>query len=381
MNNSAQFEVNIDCLNNNINKLFNHFSDYKYKIADLRNNAFGMGIYVIKYIALNNFDYAFTTTLKDAIDLRKYSSDISILISKSVEEDYIYDAINNNVTLTVDSLDYLKLINSLELRDELKIHILINNGANLNGLNIDELISAIGIINENKYIKLEGIYTNITTYGIEDINYYQQITNFEKILANIDTSDLIIHANEPIMYHKKKDFINGVKFDVSMWGLVQNVNNTFSGTLKKKKIDSMFKSDSFEELNLDLDIVFAITAIVEKVIDVKKGSLVGRSYTATDDMKVAIINAGHKDGITKALKVVVVNQSICNVLTDDIDIMYISAPDNVEIGDKVYLISDYNNIDSVLQNLKTNRYYLLSILNTNLKRVYINQNNEEELYY
>ena len=87
------------------------------------------------------------------------------------------------------------------------------------------------------------------------------------------------------------------------------------------------------------------------------------------------------NGITKALKVVVVNQSICNVLTDDIDIMYISAPDNVEIGDKVYLISDYNNIDSVLQNLKTNRYYLLSILNTNLKRVYINQNNEEELYY
>ena len=117
------------------------------------------------------------------------------------------------------------------------------------------------------------------------------------------------------------------------------------------------------------------------VKDLPKDSLVGRNYIALEDINVAVIDAGHKDGITKALKVVVVNQEICDVLTDDIDTMYIKVSDDVSVGDKVYLISDFNNIDSVLVNLKTNRYYLLSILNTDLKRVYIMGDEEEELYY
>ena len=381
MNKSAQFEVNIDYLNNNIDKLFDYYKDYKYKIADLRSNAFGMGLYVVKHLADKDFDYIFTNTLKEAIEIRKYNQSIPILINKQVDLDYIYDAINNNVTITVDNYAYLEQLNSLTLKDDLKIHILVNNRANVIGLNENELYMASELIDDNKHLVLEGLYTNITTYGIDDNHYYEQLSVFRDNIKNIDTSKLIVHGNEPIMYHKKLDYFNGIKFDVSLWGLIQSYKTTFVSNRHRKKIESMYQENSFKELPLDLEVVFAITARIERIIEVPKDSLVGRNYIALEDINVAVIDAGHKDGITKALKVVVVNQEICDVLTDDIDTMYIKVSDDVSVGDKVYLISDFNNIDSVLVNLKTNRYYLLSILNTDLKRVYIMGDEEEELYY
>ncbi len=381
MNKSAQFEVNIDYLNNNIDKLFDYFKEYKYKIADLRSNAFGMGLYVVKHLAEKDFDYIFTNTLKEAIEIRKYNQSIPILINKQVDLDYIYDAINNNVTITVDNYAYLELLSSLALKDDLKIHILVNNRANVIGLNEDELYMAYDLINDNKHLVLEGLYTNVTTYGIDDNYYYEQLSTFRDNIKNIDTSKLIVHGNEPIMYHKKLDYFNGIKFDVSLWGLIQNFKTTFVSNRHRKKIENMYQENAFKELPLDLEVVFAITAKIDKIIEVPKDSLIGRNYVALEDINVAIIDAGHKDGITKALKVVVVNQEICDVLTDDIDTMYIKVSDDVSVGDKVYLISDFNNIDSVLVNLKTNRYYLLSILNTDLKRVYIMGDEEEELYY
>ena len=381
MNKSAQFEVNIDFLNNNIDKLFDYYKDYKYKIADLRSNAFGMGLYVVKHLAEKNFDYVFTNTLKEAIEVRKYNQSIPILINKRVDSEFIYDAINNNVTITIDSYGYLEQLNELDLKDDLKVHILINNNANVIGLNEDELYMAYELIKDNKHLVLEGLYTNITTYGIDDNHYYEQVSIFRQSISRINTEGLIIHGNEPIMYHKKLDYFNGIKFDVSLWGLIQNYKTTFISNHRRKKIESMYQENAFGELPFDLEVVFAITAKIERIISVPKDSLIGRNYIALDDINVAVIDAGHKDGITKALKVVVVNQEICDVLTDDIDTMYIKVSDDVSVGDKVYLISDFNNIDSVLLNLKTNRYYLLSILNTDLKRVYIMGDEEEELYY
>ena len=381
MNKSAQFEVNIDYLNNNIDKLFDYYKDYKYKIADLRSNAFGMGLYVVKHLAEKDFDYVFTNTLKEAIEVRKYNQSIPILINKRVDSEFIYDAINNNVTITIDSYGYLEQLNELDLKDDLKVHILVNNNANVIGLNEDELYMAYELIKDNKHLILEGLYTNITTYGIDDNHYYEQVSIFRQSISRINTEGLIVHGNEPIMYHKKLDYFNGIKFDVSLWGLIQNYKTTFISNHRRKKIESMYQENAFGELPLDLEVVFAITAIIERIITVPKDSLIGRNYIALDDINVAVIDAGHKDGITKALKVVVVNQEICDVLTDDIDTMYIKVSDDVSVGDKVYLISDFNNIDSVLLNLKTNRYYLLSILNTDLKRVYIMGDEEEELYY
>ena len=105
---------------------------------------------------------------------------------------------------------------------------------------------------------------------------------------------------------------------------------------------------------------------------VSKGDLIGRYFIAKEDMYIAIIPIGHKDGFTKAIEYVGINNYKRNILADDIDHLIVEADEMVKEKDKVYIINEERGIYDFFFLLKTNRYYLMSILNRNLKRVYIN---------
>lgn len=375
----AQLEINIEKLEKNINSLFQKLENYDYKFIDLRNNFFGLGCYLVNTFA-KYFNYGLATNLNEAIKIRKYNREFPILIREQIIGEKVYDAIYNNITLTASDLNYLQEISLLPLKDDLKIHLFIDNGSNLIGFKTnDEIKKAIEIINKNKHLILEGIYTEISTYGYEDNYYYEQMANFLKIIEPIQTKNLLVHINEPLMYHNKLDSINGIKLDLSVIGLLQNFANC--SNLKRKNLRKKYQNNAFKDLNLTLDLPWALTTDIKTISFVLKGTLIVRNYIAKDNMRVAILNIGHKDGITKALKVIVINNEICDILTDNIDEIVVKISDNISLDDKAYIISDYNNIDNVLANLKTNRYYLMSILNNDLKRVYIENNEEKEIEY
>ena len=378
--NKAHIEINIEVLKNNIDKLFKYYKSYAKKIIDISDNNFGLGIFLASIYEELKVDYLFTTSLNEAIKIRKYSHNIPILVKENIMGENIYDAINNNITITIKDLNYLQNISTLELKDDLKIHLFIDNGSNIYGLkSYEELKKAIEIINNHKHLLLEGIYTNFTTYGIDDEYYYTAMNNFLNIIEPLNSKDLIIHANEPLMYHEKIDRINGIKFDLAVLGLTQNFNNI--NKMKMRKLMKKYFPMAINFANMDLDLVFSLIAYIKDISFVYKNSLVGRNYVAREDMRVGVVNIGYKDGITKALKVVVVNDGIRDIITDNIDEVIIKLNDNDELEDKVYLVSEYNNIDNCLINLKTNRYYLMSILNNNLTRVYKFSDEEREINY
>ena len=110
---------------------------------------------------------------------------------------------------------------------------------------------------------------------------------------------------------------------------------------------------------------------------VKKGELVGRNYIAKDDIDVVLVPIGHKDGITKAIKYVGINGFKRDIIADEIDYIIVSGK-NIKIFDKVYIINEERQIYDFLTLLKTNRYYLMSVLNRNLTKVYINKEYKKE---
>ena len=57
-----------------------------------------------------------------------------------------------------------------------------------------DLKEAIKIIEETDHLLLEGIYTDLTTIGVEDEFYYQSINNFYQIISNYLDKDLLIHS-------------------------------------------------------------------------------------------------------------------------------------------------------------------------------------------
>lgn len=371
-------EIDLYKLKNNVKLLCESYNDYKYKVANLKDNAYGMGFKIVKTLIQNGINYILVGPLKDAIDIRRFNNDINIIVSYYIDIEQIYDAISNNLIITIPSLEYLKKITELNIRDDLKLQLLIDNGSNKMGLkNKLEVKEAINLIDDSEHLILDGIYTDLTSVGIEDDFYYKQVNNFYKIINDCLDKNIIIHLNEPIMYHQKLEYINGIRFDLSLIGIEENIEDNFITNMKIKNIQKRYNDLQFPDI--DLKLIFTITSEVMDIGKVKKGDLIGRNYIAKEDMDIAVIPIGHKDGITKAIKYVGINNYKRDIIADDIDHLIVTG-DDVKIHDKVYIVNEERGIYDFLTLLKTNRYYLMSVLNRNLRKKYINGESNGEDY-
>lgn len=371
-------EIDLYKLKNNVKLLCESYKDYKYKVANLKDNAYGMGFKIVKTLIQNGINYILVGPLKDAIDIRRFNNEINIIVGYYIDIEQIYDAISNNLIITIPSLEYLKKITELNIRDDLKLQLLIDNGSNKMGLkNKLEVKEAINLIDDSEHLILDGIYTDLTSVGIEDDFYYKQVNNFYKIINDCLDKNIIIHLNEPIMYHQKLEYINGIRFDLSLIGIEENIEDNFITNMKIKNIQKRYNDLQFPDI--DLKLIFTITSEVMDIGKVKKGDLIGRNYIAKEDMDIAVIPIGHKDGITKAIKYVGINNYKRDIIADDIDHLIVTG-DDVKIHDKVYIVNEERGIYDFLTLLKTNRYYLMSVLNRNLRKKYINGESNGEDY-
>lgn len=364
-------EIDLKKLKNNTKLLAKSYSDYKYKIVDLKDNAHGLGLKIINTMERYGINFCLVGSLKEALEIRKFNKNIPILASYYVTKDEVYDCINNDITITIFSKEYLDRLLNLKFKDSINVQILIDNGSNILGVNKkSDLEYIIKKIEETKNIKLTGIYTDLTSFGILDDYYYNQVNNFYKIIKPFINKDIMIHLNEPIMYHTKLKYVNGIRFDLSILGIEENIEDDFFTKVKIKNIEKKYGALEFP--NIDLELIFNITSEVMEIKKILKNTLVGRSFVAKEDMKVGVIPIGHKDGITKSIKFVGIDKYKREILADDIDKLFVKIDDDVKIKDKVYILNEERDVYDFLTNLHTNRYYLMSILNRNLTKKYIN---------
>lgn len=364
-------EIDLKKLKNNTKLLAKSYSDYKYKIVDLKDNAHGLGLKIINTMERYGINFCLVGSLKEALEIRKFNKNIPILASYYVTKDEVYDCINNDITITIFSKEYLDRLLNLKFKDSINVQILIDNGSNIIGVNKkSDLEYIIKKIEETKNIKLTGLYTDLTSFGISDDYYYNQVNNFYKIIKPFINKDIMIHLNEPIMYHTKLKYVNGIRFDLSILGIEENIEDDFFTKVKIKNIEKKYGALEFP--NIDLELIFNITSEVMEIKKVLKNTLVGRSFVAKEDMAVGVIPIGHKDGVTKSIKFVGIDKYKREILADDIDKLFVRIDDDVKIKDKVYILNEERDVYDFLTNLHTNRYYLMSILNRNLTKKYIN---------
>lgn len=364
-------EIDLKKLKNNTKLLSKSYSDYEYKIVDLKDNAHGMGLKIINTMERYGINFCLVGSLKEALEIRKFNKNIPILASYYVTKDEIFDCLNNDITITIFSKEYMEMLLSLKFKDTLNVQILIDNGSNILGIDsTSELEYIINKLSEVKNINVTGIYTDLTSFGIEDNYYYEQVNNFYKIVKPFINKDIMIHLNEPIMYHTKLSYINGIRFDISILGIEENIKDDFFTKAKIKNIEKKYGALEFP--NIDLELILNIKSEVMEIRKVNKGVLVGKSYVTKEDIYVAVIPIGHKDGITKAIKNVTINNKVYDVIADDIDKLFIKVDNFIKIKDKVIILNEDSDIYEFLNNLYTNRYYLMSILNRNLAKKYIN---------
>ena len=173
-------EINLKNLKHNVSEIIKKYNNYKYYIGVVKSDCYGHGIKCVPSIIKGGCNYLAVALLEEALAIRNFNKDIPILCLGNIKSDNLDICVKNNITITVNSLEYAKM---LKENTNLKVHIKLNTGMNRLGIsNIDELRDTIEIL-LNKGVNIEGIYTHIyeaSSFNNTDI----QVKKFKEMLNN-----------------------------------------------------------------------------------------------------------------------------------------------------------------------------------------------------
>ena len=349
---NTYLEINLKALEKNIKKLIRMCGDYDYHFGVVKADCYGQsGIKSIRAIIKGGCNYLAVATLDEALDIRK-KLDIPILCLGVVSSQYIETCVQNNITITVNSLEYLKEIIEEE-PEELKVHLKINTGMNRLGISDNkEVLEAVKLMKEND-IELEGIYTHIYDASNEK-RYLEQIKQFEKTLKGIDLDDIpIIHisASEAIANYEKPDFVNGCRFGIIMYGFAESEEIFLEGTAR-------------------------LVSEVVQIHELKPGDTVGYdgAFEVNEETKVAVVSIGYADGVIRKNtgRNVYINDKEYEIIGNIcMDMLFVKVDEDVQVHDEVEILRDNEHIKEVARYLDTIPYEVLCSIGKRVPRIYL----------
>lgn len=159
------------------------------------------------------FKYILVDNLNEGLLIRSLNSKIGIIV-KNIQEDYVYDAIVNNIAIVVDNKEF---INSLVLKDDLQIFWYLDVGENMLGI---KSIESLGPIHD-KHIKVKGIISEVFSGKNYDIKcqtflnakHDRNSTNFlidYKKGKNVNISNIYSLIKPSISILRAPDFVKSV---------------------------------------------------------------------------------------------------------------------------------------------------------------------------
>lgn len=381
--------IDSDILKNNINEIKDKYNNYEYYIGVVKNNAYNHGMYIINDLIAGGINYLAVSSLEEAINIRKYNLNIPILCLEPIELEYIYDAINNNVTITIENLSYLEELNTCKIEDVLKIHLKIDSGMSRLGFTAaKELNKAVEIINNNQKLFLEGIYSHFATSGINDKYWDIQVENFKKITKDINLNLIpIVHLGRSLtlVNHKKISFCNGIRLGIIMFGFAQSmkVGNFLQETYRNFLVKKHNISPTNRSNDLKLRTAFSLYSKVMSIRKIKAGEFVGynANYIAKEDCYIATLPIGYADGVTKTFKEVYIKNKRFEIIADTMDMIMIKVDKTIKIGDKVEIFGNNIKIKEVTARLGINAYHLFNQITNRVPRVHVKDGFEEEIKY
>ena len=382
-------EINLDNIENNVKNIIKKYNNYKYYIGMIKSNAYNHGYYIVDTLVKAGINYLAVSSLDEAIEIRKYNKKIPVLCTEIIDEDLIDIALKNNITLTIDNIDYLK-----KIKNKCKIHIKINSGMNRLGVNTkEELNNIYNYIQDNKNIYLEGIYTHFATPGVNDIYYDKQIDTFNDITTDIDLSKIdIVHLSSSfsLIAHPRIGYENAVRIGTIMFGYdisLDEYGSDFKSKLKKARDNYLINKNHISKVirgvKIDLKPAFKLKTNVMEIREVKQGELLGYGTNAvSENMKIAILPIGYDEGIGTNMQnryVLINGRTYRCVGHMCMCMMFIKIDDNVKLYDEVTIMGDDLTLGYMSRLKNTSIQETLITIGKSLPKVYIKNGKQDKI--
>ncbi|KRN97926.1 alanine racemase [Companilactobacillus kimchiensis] len=360
----AYVEVDLTKLKKNLQNELNAVPEGTKVFAVVKANAYGHGL--VK-VAKSEIEFGAAglcvATLDEGLEIRNSGVQAPILVLGIVPVEYAKVAARANISLTVGSLDWLKL--AVQLRTtNLKVHLGIDSGMGRIGFQKKaDLIEACNFLNEHKDAFIpEGLFTHFATADNPDENYFEkQVQRFKEMKSDLPTKFTYVHcANSATALWHQDLAINMVRYGIALYGL--NPSQTDITNLPYKLEPA---------LSLYSELVF--------VKQVKAGESIGygATYTSEKDEWIGTVPIGYADGWLRRMQgcdVLVNGQRCQSVGRVCMDQFMIRLPEELPVGTKVTLIgkdgADEITATDAAKYAGTINYEILCCLNERLPRVY-----------
>ncbi len=385
--NNTYLEINLDTLKNNVKSIIKKYNNYDYYFGVVKSDAYGHGSYVVNSLIEGGINYLAVSYLDEALEVRKYNQDIPLLCFVPIDLSDIDKVIENNITITITSYEYLTSLIK-KLKKNIKVHIKLDCGMNRLGFkNRKDVTKAYKDIRNNKYITLEGIYTHLSTVGVHESGYDNQIKKFKELTKDIDLNKIpIVHitSSSNLVAHDKIEWTNGVRLGSIMYGYNPTIRTNNHGIINKlrnirnKYMQKKLKlSKVITDVDLDIKPAIKMYTNIIQIKDVKKGEHVGYglSYIAKEDMKIAIIPVGYNNGIGFGISshyVMINDKKYYSVGQTSMNMMFIKIDETVNINDRVYIINEKITPKMVANMTNKLTIEILLMAGHSNKKIYIN---------
>lgn len=362
----TKLKVNLDALLENYNKS-RDLNKQKVIIAVVKADSYGLGARVIAdYLYKNGVRHFATATLEEALELKDVIFDSMILVLGVTNPQNVKYAVENNVSLTCPSKEWLeKCLEEMEsIKGKLKIHIKIDTGMGRIGTSDKEELVKIDNLLSSEKIDFEGIFSHYSNADGGDNNYDDhQTKKFDDSIKLFKNKPKYIHIGNSastVKYSDRKDQYNMTRLGISLYGC--------------------YPSENIEKLDkIELDPVVSLVSKITHVKKISKGEKVGYgvSYEAKQDEYIATVPIGYADGILRraqGFKIKVGTEDCEIVGRVCMDQLMVRCSENIKVGDDVLFFGENNgqkiSVDDFATYQDTISYEILCCINKRVPRIY-----------
>lgn len=362
----TKLKVNLDALLENYNKS-RDLNKQKVIIAVVKADSYGLGAKVIaKHLYENGVRYFATATLEEALELKDVIFDSMVLVLGVTNPQNVKYAVENNVSLTCPSKEWLeKCLEEMEsIKGKLKIHVKIDTGMGRIGISDKEELLSIDNLLTSEKIDFEGIFSHYSNADGSDNNYDDhQTKKFDDSIKLFKNKPKYIHIGNSastVKYNDRKDQYNMTRLGISLYGC--------------------YPSENIEKLDkIELDPVVSLVSKITHVKKISKGEKVGYgvSYEAKQDEYIATVPIGYADGILRraqGFKIKVGTEDCEIVGRVCMDQLMVRCSENTKVGDDVLFFGENNgqkiSVDDFATYQDTISYEILCCINKRVPRIY-----------
>ncbi len=360
-------EVNLSALKHNVQFYKTHVPKGVQLLSMVKADAYGTGaVKVADFLERNGINYLGVAFADEGVELRKNGVRLPIIVMNPDTEN-IAQYVDYQLEPAIYSFEQLdEFVAGLILHGatEIPVHLKFDSGMHRLGFSPGDKEQLLAVLASQPELSVKGIYSHLAdadnpinqAFTERQIASFTEIVNWFREKSNFTFAAHLLNSEGALRFPSSA--FDMVRLGISMYGYTEN-----------------------KELKKSLRPVVSWYSKVSQVKTVPKGDYIGYglSFTAQNELKIAIIPVGYADGFRRSLSngvgSVVIRGRKCPVVGRVcMDMIMVDIGDlEVHINEKVEIIGITQTMAQFAEAMGTIPYEVLTGLSERMQRVYVEE--------